>query len=152
MCVCAYSFLGYGAHRDLHVLTHSFPTRRSSELAGGDGDIDGTIATRGRTLDGGGFDATLSVPTLTGTLRGRTLDGKAEFTAQGETYRGTANLTLDSGHIDIEGDAGTAPRLHWDARATLDGFDPGFFVDGWTGAVDANIASKGGAREDDGYD
>src|SRR3546814_11056806 len=72
--------------------------------------------------------------------------------AQGETYRGTANLTLDSGHIDIEGDAGTAPRLHWDARATLDGFDPGFFVDGWTGAVDANIASKGGAREDDGYD
>src|SRR3546814_4963712 len=31
-------------------------------------------------------------------------------------------------------------------------FDPGFFVDGWTGAVDANIASKGGAREDDGYD
>src|SRR3546814_12875773 len=27
-----------------------------------------------------------------------------------------------------------------------------FFVDGWTGAVDANIASKGGAREDDGYD
>src|SRR3546814_5963179 len=64
--------------------------------AGWDGDIDGTIATRGRALDGGGFDATLSVPTLTGTLRGRTLDGKAEFTAQGETYRGTASLTLDS--------------------------------------------------------
>src|SRR3546814_950230 len=104
-----------------------------------------TLFRSGRALDGGGFDATLSVPTLTGTLRGRTLDGKAEFTAQGETYRGTASLTLDSGHIDIEGDAGTAPRLHWDARATLDGFDPGFFVDGWTGAVDANIASKGGA-------
>src|SRR3546814_15729238 len=26
---------GYGDHRDLHVLTHSFPTRRSSDLAGG---------------------------------------------------------------------------------------------------------------------
>src|SRR3546814_11282006 len=26
-------FEGYGDHRDLHVLTHSFPTRRSSELA-----------------------------------------------------------------------------------------------------------------------
>src|SRR3546814_11056910 len=25
-------FYGYGAHRDLHVLTHSFPTRRSSDL------------------------------------------------------------------------------------------------------------------------
>src|SRR3546814_1635689 len=24
---------GYGDHRDLHVLTHSFPTRRSSDLA-----------------------------------------------------------------------------------------------------------------------
>src|SRR3546814_7586103 len=46
--------------------------------AGWDGDIDGTIATRGRALDGGGFDATLSVPTLTGTLRGRTLDGRSE--------------------------------------------------------------------------
>src|SRR3546814_16669246 len=59
--------------------------------AGWAGDIDGTIATRGRTLDGGGFDATLSVPTLTGTLRGRTLDGKAELTAQGGTYRGHTN-------------------------------------------------------------
>src|SRR6056297_539602 len=26
-------FYWYGAHRDLHVLTHSFPTRRSSDLA-----------------------------------------------------------------------------------------------------------------------
>src|SRR3546814_19220184 len=29
MCVF---FSGYGDHRDLHVLTHSFPTRRSSDL------------------------------------------------------------------------------------------------------------------------
>src|SRR3546814_20557471 len=104
--------------------------------AGWDGDIDGTIATRGRTLDGGGFDATLSVPTLTGTLRGRTLDGKAEFTAQGETYRGTGNLTLDSGHIDIESDASTGPRLHWDARAPPARFAPGFFVSGAAGPGD----------------
>src|SRR3546814_12949448 len=25
-------FYGYGDHRDLHVLTHSFPTRRASDL------------------------------------------------------------------------------------------------------------------------
>src|SRR3546814_12671751 len=25
-------FYGYGAHRDLHLLTHSFPTQRSSDL------------------------------------------------------------------------------------------------------------------------
>src|SRR6059058_6376032 len=26
-------FEGYGDHRDLHVVTHSFPTRRSSDLS-----------------------------------------------------------------------------------------------------------------------
>src|SRR3546814_1577516 len=31
MCV-VFFFKGYGDHRDLHVLTHSFPTRRSSDL------------------------------------------------------------------------------------------------------------------------
>src|SRR5690606_18935864 len=120
--------------------------------AGWDGDINGTIATRGRALDGGGYDATLTVPTLTGTLRGRALDGRADATARGQTYPGTVNLAVDDGRTDVEGTAGTAPRRHWDANATLDGFDPGFFVDGWDGAVDANIASKGGAREDDGFD
>src|SRR3546814_14516634 len=28
-----FCFYGYGDHRDLHVLTHSFPTRRSADLA-----------------------------------------------------------------------------------------------------------------------
>src|SRR3546814_9578001 len=30
--VCLFFFECYGDHRDLHVLTHSFPTRRSSDL------------------------------------------------------------------------------------------------------------------------
>src|SRR3546814_5305948 len=30
--VVFFFFSGYGDHRDLHVLTHSFPTRRSSDL------------------------------------------------------------------------------------------------------------------------
>src|SRR3546814_10645316 len=30
--VVIFCFEGSGAHRDLHVLTHSFPTRRSSDL------------------------------------------------------------------------------------------------------------------------
>src|SRR3546814_15526915 len=33
MCDCLFFYL-YGDHRDLHVLTHSFPTRRSSDLIG----------------------------------------------------------------------------------------------------------------------
>src|SRR3546814_18130324 len=32
--VLLFFFYGYGDHRDLHVLTHSFPTRRSSDLPG----------------------------------------------------------------------------------------------------------------------
>src|SRR3546814_12472831 len=135
MCVCAYSFLGYGAHRDLHVLTHSFPTRRSSELAGGDGDIDGTIATRGRTLDGGGSDATLSVPTLTGTLRGRTLDGQADSTSPGRTYRGTANPPLYSGHNHNEVECTSLPRPIRDGHATLDRLHHGQFISDWSGAI-----------------
>src|SRR3546814_8670411 len=35
MCVVVvFFFQGLGDHRDLHVLTHSFPTRRSSDLLG----------------------------------------------------------------------------------------------------------------------
>src|SRR3546814_2987025 len=41
-------FLCYGAHRDLHVLTHSFPTRRSSDLVDFSREpIDGVMAVGG---------------------------------------------------------------------------------------------------------
>src|SRR3546814_3186903 len=33
MCALCFFFSWYGDHRYLHVLTHSFPTRRSSDLA-----------------------------------------------------------------------------------------------------------------------
>src|SRR3546814_18647891 len=33
MIIVLFFFEGYADHRDLHVLTHSFPTRRSSDLA-----------------------------------------------------------------------------------------------------------------------
>src|SRR3546814_2948925 len=32
ICLSSFLFECYGDHRDLHVLTHSFPTRRSSDL------------------------------------------------------------------------------------------------------------------------
>src|SRR3546814_11971144 len=32
MLFCVFVFYWYGDHRDLHVLIHSFPTRRSSDL------------------------------------------------------------------------------------------------------------------------
>src|SRR3546814_11413455 len=36
-------FSGYGDHRDLHVLTHSFPTRRSSDLDAHAARIEGGV-------------------------------------------------------------------------------------------------------------
>src|SRR3546814_5274107 len=33
MCVIDFFFYGYGDHRDLHVLTHSCPTRRAADLS-----------------------------------------------------------------------------------------------------------------------
>src|SRR3546814_5675318 len=33
VCELCFVFYGYGHHRDLHVLTHSSPTRRSSDLS-----------------------------------------------------------------------------------------------------------------------
>src|SRR3546814_20245895 len=41
-------FKGYGDHRDLHVLTHSFPTRRSSDL---EGDEEGGVGERHQSLE-----------------------------------------------------------------------------------------------------
>src|SRR3546814_17476387 len=38
MFLFLFCFYRYGNHRDLHVLTHSFPTRRSSDR---DGDAEG---------------------------------------------------------------------------------------------------------------
>src|SRR3546814_3252422 len=34
LCACLFAFNVDGYHVDLHVLTHSFPTRRSSDLSG----------------------------------------------------------------------------------------------------------------------
>src|SRR3546814_18872871 len=34
--ILIFLFLLYGGHRDLHVLAHSFPTRRSSDRQGGE--------------------------------------------------------------------------------------------------------------------
>src|SRR3546814_13932400 len=44
-----------GDHRDLHVLTHSFPTRRSSDLASG--TRSGSGSNSGGSFSGGGDSA-----------------------------------------------------------------------------------------------
>src|SRR3546814_11271202 len=49
-CRCVFFFYGYGEHRDLPLLTHSFPTRRSSELLAL--EIEGRLV--GRDVDRAG--------------------------------------------------------------------------------------------------
>src|SRR3546814_11805026 len=39
LLLCFVFFEGYGDHRDLHVRTHSFPTRRSSDLSKTPGSV-----------------------------------------------------------------------------------------------------------------
>ena len=129
--------------------------------AGWDGAVNGTLATQGTARDTqvnadgstrGGYDATLSVPELGGRLRGRVLDGNARITAHGETYDGAVSLAVGASRINAHGQFGTAPRLHWDVDAALSAFDPGFFVEGWDGAVDGRLSSQGSARVGGGYD
>src|SRR3546814_14230940 len=49
MTSASFVFSGFGNHRDLHVLTHSFPTRRSSDLLNTRAFVEGARALSGWT-------------------------------------------------------------------------------------------------------
>ena len=51
--------------------------------------------------------------------------------------------TTPGGRLDASGDLRWLPTLGWTAKATLAGFDPGYFLPDWNGAVDGSIASTG---------
>src|SRR3546814_7339045 len=68
---------GSGAHRDLHVLSHSFPTRRSSDLAFIDQHLElllfllsgGKIVDRKRLKDSNRLHCLVKLATLLATFR-----------------------------------------------------------------------------------
>src|SRR3546814_14813306 len=70
LMIVIFFFYVYGDHRDLHVLTHSFPTRRSSDLIRRGCDVPGTehriplrLGIARSRLEGYGFhDIILDVP------------------------------------------------------------------------------------------
>ena len=115
---------------------------------GWDGEVDATLATRGRARDAGGVDATAAVTGIGGRLRGRALAGSAQVRAQGNTYTGTAALGVGAGRLDGKGSYTAGPDTRWQADATLRGFDPGLVLEAWTGAVDAVLSSTGTRRAD----
>jgi translocation and assembly module TamB len=60
--------------------------------------------------------------------------------------------TMATGTLEATGKARWAPAPGWDLDATLAGFDPGYFLPDWSGAIDGRIASSGRTRKGGGLD
>jgi translocation and assembly module TamB len=89
--------------------------------AGWDGAINGRLSSQGNTRNDGGLDVHVAAPQLGGRLRGRPLDGRAQFSMRGpatgqttRTYAGEVALSLGSSRIDARGTV--ADTLDIDAR------------------------------------
>ncbi|MGY1518929.1 translocation/assembly module TamB domain-containing protein [Luteimonas sp. A482] len=90
------------------------------------GAVDGQLSSRGSTRDDGGLDLDVQASELSGSLRGRRIDGTASFAmrgpATGQTrsdYEGAADLRIGGSRIDASGSL--TDRLLLDARlAPLD--------------------------------
>jgi translocation and assembly module TamB len=61
-------------------------------------------------------------------------------------------VEMPTGRLDATGTVAWAPGFGWDLDARLAGFDPAYFLDGWNGAVDGVLASRGRGRADGGLD
>ncbi|MGN7917224.1 translocation/assembly module TamB domain-containing protein [Lysobacter antibioticus] len=78
-----------------------------------------------------------------------------EFDGRGDDQRmslKTLKAKMPTGQLDGSGDVAWAPALGWNFKATLSGFDPGYFAPEWKGAVDGQLASTGATRADGGLD
>lgn len=78
-----------------------------------------------------------------------------EFDGRGDDQRLTLKslkARMPTGRLDASGDVAWAPSLRWDAKATLSGFDPGYFAPEFKGAVDGQLASTGSTRADGGLE
>ena len=55
--------------------------------------------------------------------------------------------TMPQGRLDASGDVAWTPAIKWDAKATLAGFDPGYFAPDWPGAINGTLGSHGELRD-----
>ncbi len=58
------------------------------------------------------------------------------------------DAAMPEGRLDATGNVAWSPAMRWDADARLIGFDPGYFLPDWSGAVNAKITSTGEQRDD----
>ncbi|MDQ3289388.1 MAG: translocation/assembly module TamB domain-containing protein [Pseudomonadota bacterium] len=103
---------------------------------------------------------------IAGTLEEWVAAGDARLARDGEeaqvafeTRGDTESLTLrelvasmPTGTLNATGRVSWAPSLAWDVDAKLAGFDPGYFLSGWDGAINGRIASEAQTRDDGGLD
>lgn len=78
-----------------------------------------------------------------------------EFDGRGNDQRMTLNTLkakMPTGALDGQGEVAWAPSLGWDFKATLSGFDPGYFAPEFKGAIDGKLASTGATRADGGLE
>ncbi|MGO1069853.1 translocation/assembly module TamB domain-containing protein [Lysobacter sp. CA199] len=78
-----------------------------------------------------------------------------EFDGRGDDQRmslKTLKAKMPTGLLDGSGEVAWAPKLSWDFKAVLSGFDPGYFAPQFKGAVDGKLASTGVTRDDGGLD
>ncbi|MFO3706993.1 translocation/assembly module TamB domain-containing protein [Xanthomonas codiaei] len=71
---------------------------------------------------------------------------KLMFDTRGNDQRAQlkqVQATTPGGALEVTGEVGWTPELHWDLAAQLAKFDPGYFVPGWNGNLSGKIASKG---------
>ena len=94
---------------------------------------------------------------IAGTLQAWAAIGSATLARDGEQARvrldgrgdeermrlETFEVAMPTGSLDIGGEVAWVPEPGWDLRATLAGFDPGYFLTDWRGAVDGRLASAG---------
>lgn len=83
-------------------------------LADWKGNVSGDLASKGQAREIGGFDATLDVPKLGGSLRGRKLDGRGKFALRGNEGDGELALSLGNSRVEAKGKVGD--RLDIDAK------------------------------------
>ncbi|MFC0676320.1 translocation/assembly module TamB domain-containing protein [Lysobacter korlensis] len=114
---------------------------------GWNGAVRGTLTSEGRALETGGFNATATLRDLGGQLRDRRLGGQAVVTMRGQQLATEAALSLGDGELALEGTFATEPQLQWQGEARLSDFDPSLVLDGWDGAVDARLSTRGRARD-----
>ncbi|MDI1252328.1 translocation/assembly module TamB domain-containing protein [Thermomonas sp.] len=57
------------------------------------------------------------------------------------------DAVMPGGRLDATGNLAWSPALRWDADARLAGFDPGYFLPDWSGAVNGTITTSGEFRD-----